>query len=151
MPEGGTFSVGFVHSVNKSPVIDCYEIRDGAVILTKTIYYSFGAGVQTILEEGQSLSYGDDGAMIVTGFEQEMSPLSYIVGTVSDHVLTLGGYPSEEELLRWGNNAEEEDDGSTKHAVLAGNGDNGTVAISLRTLCGRNRAVTFSVEDDIQN
>ena len=28
MDEGDWFSVSFVHSVNKSPVTDCYQIRD---------------------------------------------------------------------------------------------------------------------------
>lgn len=47
MEEGGSFSVAFVHSVNKSPVSDVYEIRDGKIFLTGTVYYGFGAGVPT--------------------------------------------------------------------------------------------------------
>ena len=71
-----TFSIGFIHSVNKSPVTDYYEIRPDA-------------GVQTELEEGQKLEYGDDGSMIITGFDRKMNDLVYFVGTVSDHTLTL--------------------------------------------------------------
>ena len=55
----------------------------------KTVYYGFGAGVQTELEEGQKLEYGDDGSMIITGFDRKMDDLIYFVGTVSDHMLTL--------------------------------------------------------------
>ena len=55
----------------------------------KTVYYGFGAGVQTELEEGQKLEYGDDGSMIITGFDRKMDDLVYFVGTVSDHILTL--------------------------------------------------------------
>lgn len=43
MDEGDWFSVSFVHSVNKSPVTDCYQIRDRAIYVEKTIYYDFGA------------------------------------------------------------------------------------------------------------
>ena len=57
--------------------------------MVKTVYYGFGAGVQTELEEGQTLTYGEDGSMIVTGFEKRIEDLVYFVGTVSDHVLTL--------------------------------------------------------------
>ena len=89
MRPGDTFSVGFVHSVNKSPVTDCYEVRKDGIYVVKTVYYGFGAGVQTQLEEGQVLEYGDDGSMIITGFNQKMSDLVYFVGTVSDHTLTL--------------------------------------------------------------
>jgi len=89
--EGDSFSVTFVHSVNNSPVTDVYEFRDGSIFAVKTIYYSFGAGVQTQIEEGQTLEYGEDGSMIVSGFEKKIDNLSYIVGTVSDHTLEIGG------------------------------------------------------------
>jgi len=87
--EGIEFSVTFVHSVNKSPVTDVYEIRNGKIYVVRTIYYSFGAGVQTEIEEGQTLEYGQDGSMIVSGINRPMDKLSYIVGTVSDHILGI--------------------------------------------------------------
>jgi hypothetical protein len=42
-----------------------------------------------MIGEGQILEYGDDGSMIVSGFERRMDNLSYIVGTVSDHTLYI--------------------------------------------------------------
>ena len=66
--EGDEFSVTFIHSVN-----------------------NFGAGVQTEIEDGQTLTYDENGEMVVSGFDKEMPYLSYIVGTVSDHTLTLHG------------------------------------------------------------
>ena len=89
--EGDEFSVTFVHSVNRSPVTDVYMIRGGAIYVTRTIYYSFGAGVQSQLEPGQTLQYGADGSMIVSGFARRLDNLSYIVGTVSDHTLRISG------------------------------------------------------------
>lgn len=89
--EENEFSITFVHSVNKSPVTDVYEIRNGDIYVVRTIYYSFGAGVQTEIEEGQTLEYGEDGSMIVSGFDRPMDNLSYIVGTVSDHILVING------------------------------------------------------------
>lgn len=88
--DGDQFSVTFVHSVNKSPLTDVYEVRDNDIYVVQTIYYGFGAGVQTEIEPGQKLSYGEDGSMIVSGFNQKLDPLSYIVGTVSDHTLKIG-------------------------------------------------------------
>lgn len=87
--ENQEFSVGFIHSVNQSPVTDFFTVKHGKIFVTKTIYFGFGAGVQTQIEEGQTLSYGDDGSMIVTGFNKEIPRLSYIVGTVSDHILKI--------------------------------------------------------------
>ena len=88
---GEWFSVEFIHSVNKSPLTDCYQIQDHQIYVEKTIYYGFGAGVQTEIEPGQELTYGDDESMIVTGFHKRMDHLQYIVGTVSDHWLVVNG------------------------------------------------------------
>lgn len=91
LAEGEWFSIGFIHSVNKSPVTDFYRIKDASVFVEKTIYYGFGAGVQTEIEEGETLEYGEDGSMIVSGFNREMPNLTYFVGTVSDHILDVNG------------------------------------------------------------
>jgi hypothetical protein len=89
--DGHEFSITFIHSVNKSPVTDVYEIHGKEIYVIRTKYYSFGAGVQTEVEEGQTLEYGLDGSMIVSGFNRRIDKLSYIVGTVSDHMLEIGG------------------------------------------------------------
>ena len=70
MKEGERFSVEFKHSINLSPVIDVYQIEDGNIYVEETIYYHFGAGVQTELNEGETLSYGEDGSMIVGNIHQ---------------------------------------------------------------------------------
>ena len=89
MKTGDGFSIGFIHSVNKSPVTDYYELNKDGIYVVKTIYYNYGAGVQTQLEGNEKLEYGDDGSMIITGFDQKMNDLIYFVGTVSDHTLVL--------------------------------------------------------------
>ena len=89
--EGDEFSVTFIHSVNQYPLTDVYQIRDHKIYVVRTIYNNFGAGVQTEIEEGQTLEINENGEMVVSGFELEMPWLSYIVGTVSDHTLTLHG------------------------------------------------------------
>lgn len=97
LEEDGEFSVGFKHSVNQSMVIDYYCIRDGEIMVYKTQYDSFGAGVQTALGAGETLREGDDGAMIVSGMDKIIPTLSYIVSPVYDHILTIEG---EEISLR---------------------------------------------------
>ena len=89
MAVGDGFSISFIHSVNQSPVTDYFEIREDGIYGVKTVYYDFGAGVPTELEEGQTLTYGDDGSMIISGLSVKMNSLIYRVGTVYDHILTL--------------------------------------------------------------
>ena len=89
MAVGDSFSISFIHSVNKSPVTDYFEVREDGIYGVKTVYYGFGAGVPTELGEGQTLTYGDDGSMIISGMDVKMNSLIYRVGTVSDHILAL--------------------------------------------------------------
>ena len=89
MGEGDRFSIEFKHSVNLSPVIDIYEIQGGDIYVEETVYYHFGAGVQTQLNEGEVLSYGEDGSMIVSNIHQKRNDVQYIVGTLYDHILTV--------------------------------------------------------------
>lgn len=91
MGEGDRFSIEFKHSVNLSPLIDVYEIEDGNIYVEETIYYHFGAGVQTQLNEGETLTYTEDGAMVVGNIHQQRNNMLYIVGTVYDHMLTVNG------------------------------------------------------------
>jgi hypothetical protein len=65
------------------------KLKKTAYTWKKTVYYGFGAGVQTELSEGETLTYGPDGSMIVSGFDKRMDNLIYFVGTVSDHTLTI--------------------------------------------------------------
>ena len=95
--DGLMFSVEFIHSVNQTPVKDTYIIENGEIRAYSTTYRSFGAGVQTALEGNQKMTYDDEGNMVITGYDISYDPLRYIVGTVSDHILTFGG---EEISLR---------------------------------------------------
>lgn len=85
------FEITFTHSVNKSPVTDIYQIRDGQIYLTGNIYYSFGAGVPTEIYEGQTLSYGENGEMIISNMDTLMPDLVYIIGTVTDYYMSVNG------------------------------------------------------------
>ncbi|WP_312652195.1 DUF1850 domain-containing protein [Proteiniclasticum sp.] len=90
MKEKDIFSLEFIHSVNQTPVVDEFMVIKSGFRAHRTIYSSFGAGVQTQLNEGERLSYDEDGNMIISGFSQTYVKLNLIVGTVSDHILTVG-------------------------------------------------------------
>ena len=98
MSQEEEFSITFIHSVNATPVTDVYTVdEEGDIWLRKTIYYDFGAGVPFDLNEGESLSYDENGAMGISGIDREIPKFLIFVGTVSDHTLSLNG---EEISLR---------------------------------------------------
>lgn len=96
LEEGDSFSVTFRHSVNKSNVTEIYERRGDSIWLTGCVYYDFGAGVAEVLDPSWELSIGDNGEMILSGINMEMTDLTYIVGTVYDHIMCING---EETVL----------------------------------------------------
>lgn len=87
--DGFEFAVSFIHSVNKSDVIEGYRIEDGAIFAEWCSYSSFGAGMPTQLGEGEVLTY-EDGKMVISHMHRAVPKLSYIVGTVYDHYLFIG-------------------------------------------------------------
>ncbi len=89
--DGTEFSVEFIHSVNKSPVKDVFRVTDGKIVADRTIYSAFGAGVQTEIEDGQTLEFDENGNMVVSGFDIVFPRVNYLVGTVSDHILEIQG------------------------------------------------------------
>ena len=89
--EGGNgFSLEFIHSVNQSPVRETYVQEEGRIRPYSVRFSSFGAGMTSDLEEGLRLTRDED-AMIITGFKKSYKEISFIVGTVSDHLLYLSG------------------------------------------------------------
>ena len=60
---GEQIGLGFIHSVNLYPLLDVFTVgEDGILYAETTIYYQFGAGVQTELNQGETFSVGEDGA-----------------------------------------------------------------------------------------
>jgi len=93
--EGEQFSVSYIHSVNKSPVTEYYQVSGADIYLTALRFRAFGAGMPTKPDEGQSMRIdGDD--MVIDGFSRHMPYVCYFIGRVADH--TLGWRDSEIHL-----------------------------------------------------
>ncbi|MDR2094735.1 MAG: DUF1850 domain-containing protein [Treponema sp.] len=85
---GSEFGIEFIHSVNNSPVTDIFRVERDRIRPVAAKFFSYGAGMPSDLEPGQVLSREGD-ALVITGFSQSYRELTYIVGTVSDHILTI--------------------------------------------------------------
>ena len=83
-----SFAVEFIHSVHQNPVREIFGVEGKTIRPQAVRFYNFGAGMQSDLEEGQSLSRDGD-ALIISGYNGSFERLNYIVGTVSDHLLYI--------------------------------------------------------------
>ena len=88
--EGEEFSVSFIHSVNITEVTDVYYADGDTIVCDKCIYSSFGAGMPTEWEEEWQVSYEGD-KITLSGLGIRQKEVTYIVGTVYDHILHLDG------------------------------------------------------------
>ena len=93
------FYIKFTHSVNMSPVIDYYNFNDkNEIFVYKTIYYNYGAGVETELENDETISYGTDGSMIIENINMKIDPLVYYLSDIYDHKLSIN---DNDEISLW--------------------------------------------------
>lgn len=84
-----TFSVSFIHSVNQSEVIDYFKRGDNnKIICFKNKFHSFGAGMPESWPDGVTIETTHDG-IIVNNLDIVLDDVTYVVGTVSDHILTV--------------------------------------------------------------
>ena len=96
MNNGDEFAIEFIHSVHNSPVREIFKIERGSSAETWEIrptsvrFFSYGAGMQTELEDGQEMLRDGD-ALVISGFNRAFTELNYIVGTISDHLLLVSG------------------------------------------------------------
>lgn len=88
--ENDHFSFEFIHSVNKSPVIEYYKIdKNGSIFVYKTIYYNYGAGVPTNITGNEVMSFGNDGSMIIDNINKKIDNLTYYLSNIYDHILKI--------------------------------------------------------------
>ena len=84
------FSIEFIHSVNKSPVVEYYKFdNNNNIYVYKTIYYNFGAGVPTELNRNEVMSYGEDGSIIIDNIDKKIDNLTYYLSSIYDHILKI--------------------------------------------------------------
>lgn len=87
---GDRFTVGYIHSVNKSLVEDRFVITGEYLIMVEaTSFVAYGAGIPEP-EEGQTLTITDD-AVVISGIDRITDPYRLFVGVTADHRFSMEG------------------------------------------------------------
>ncbi|MCI3921238.1 DUF1850 domain-containing protein [Paenibacillus sp. TRM 82003] len=84
--EGDAFEIAFIHSVHRTPVEEYYRISaDGAIVLEKVVYETYGIGNPSAPEPGQRFRV-EDGKMIIENMNRRLPALNQRIGQlVADH------------------------------------------------------------------
>ncbi|MBB4929690.1 hypothetical protein F4561_000510 [Lipingzhangella halophila] len=87
---GESFTLSFVHSLDKLPVEDVYEIRDGRIVQEATRVREFGAGMGHIPGRGEGHAEGE--WWVVSGIDEPIDDFRVLVGSPgTDHRLVYPG------------------------------------------------------------
>ena len=85
------FEIAYTHSVNKGRVHDCFSVQGNELVVEKSRFVSYGAGIPevqdapdavfTVLDDGYQISWQD----------RRMKSFDMAVGLVANHSITIGG------------------------------------------------------------
>jgi len=87
--DGDDFSIKYLHSVAKTPVIEFFEIKDGKILLTGTEYQSYGAGLPTSAEQGDYIVADDK--FIIKNIDQKLPEIMLRVSDYAQHEFIYNG------------------------------------------------------------
>ncbi len=89
---GDKFSITYIHSVNKSPVEDQFDLDSNyRIMLRKSIFKSFGAGVPSTSVDGDKFEYFKD-RIEVSYSNSSIENFILFVGVIADHHFLMNGH-----------------------------------------------------------
>jgi len=87
---GEEFVLSFVHSVNRRPVYDTLRVEADHLVIVKSRFDAFGAGMPDASTEEGTLLVASDGWLVWT-VNRAVPEITVRVGRVADHTLQLKG------------------------------------------------------------
>lgn len=85
-----TFTIEYLHSVNKTPVREHFiPAPDNKIVLTATEFRSLGVGTPFLPEEGQLVN--DQGVYSLTGMNRSFEKIHFVSLPLTKHTLILQG------------------------------------------------------------
>ena len=82
------FSLGYTHSVMKTPVEEYFYINEyNQIVLEKTIYKSYGVGLPFLSEEGELEIVNGD---FILKLNRVFNELNMVISPIPKHWLTIG-------------------------------------------------------------
>ena len=83
------FIISYTHSVNKGRVHDYYACDGDMLVLDKTVFVSYGAGIPEASEtDGAQFAVTDDG-YVITHLNRRLRQLVMAVGVIAEHAITV--------------------------------------------------------------
>ena len=88
---GETFEISFTHSLNLSPVTDVIEWTGEELVVRKSIFKTFGAGIPVPSDGIGTELKGVDGHYELTGIDKHMRSVTIMTQEIPDHRIRMNG------------------------------------------------------------
>lgn len=95
IPASAGFAIRYTHSVALTPVVDYFQLRNGKIMLDRTVYEDFGAGLPHQTEGDQKMRT-EKGKITISGYNRQLGELGEFtlrVGRVAGHALLVENQP----------------------------------------------------------
>jgi len=84
------FIISYTHSVNKGRVHDYYRCRQDILVVEKTVFVSYGAGIPEPEETAGAVFSVTDSGYEISGLNRSMKRLVMAVGVIAEHSIAIG-------------------------------------------------------------
>ena len=88
---GESFEVTFMHSLNLSPVTDVIEWTGSDLVVRKSVFYTFGAGIPSPSDGVGTELIFMDGRYELVGIDTHMQNFAIMTQDIPNHRIILGG------------------------------------------------------------
>ncbi len=85
----GGFCISYTHSVNKGRVHDYYRTDGTVLVLDRTSFVSYGAGIPEAYETEGAVFSVDGGSYEITNLNRRLPRLLMAVGVIAEHAISI--------------------------------------------------------------
>lgn len=89
--DGQEFSIAFTHSVNKRPVRDYIRVAGDHLLVVRSEYDAFGAGMPETSQGGMTVRLTPEGKIVFDNINRHLPEFTVFIGTVANHILYAAG------------------------------------------------------------
>lgn len=90
LPRDNSFSLGFIHSVSRTPVRDIYTVRAGAIVQTSEIFEAHGAGLPSMADELNATAWRHENGHFILDMDRPIGSMIVRIQAAYDNTLRIG-------------------------------------------------------------
>ncbi|WP_170317546.1 DUF1850 domain-containing protein [Paroceanicella profunda] len=88
---GGDFSLSFIHSVSRTPVVDFYRVEGGEIVQTSEVFQAHGAGLPSIAGDIDATGWRHEDGRFILDMNRRTGPIPLRIQAQFENTLHVAG------------------------------------------------------------